>query len=69
MQTLSNVPFDEIRVGDRVKSMRTLREGFVSNKIPIHLATRCEDNEVFIKWEHGAISYTWLFQCEYIWLM
>ena len=42
MQILSNVPFDEIRVGDRVKSIRTGTEGFVYSKTPIHLAVGCE---------------------------
>lgn len=69
MQMLSNVPFDEIRVGDRVKSIRTGTEGFIYSKTPIHLARRFEDNEVMIKWENGNISYIWHFQLDGVWLM
>lgn len=69
MQTLSNVSFNEIRIGDRVKSKVTNREGFISRITPIEYARRFEDNEFIIVWENGNISCQWHFMYDFVWLM
>ena len=69
MQILSNMPFDEIRLGDIVKSIRTGTEGFIYSKRPVHLARRFEDDEVIIKWSNGNVSYLWHFQLDGVWLL
>jgi len=69
MQTLSNVPFNELRVGDRVKSKITDNEGFIFCLIDIAEAKRREDNEIVVKWSTGTISYQWHFNYDRVWLM
>jgi hypothetical protein len=69
MQTLSNVPFSELRVGDRVKSKVTNREGVITSLINISKAFRFKDNEIFIKWERNTRSHQWYFFYDYVWLM
>lgn len=69
MQTLSKVPFDQLRVGDRVKSRVTNNEGFIYRLIDISEASRQDDNEIVMKWPNGSISYLWHYNCDVIWLM
>lgn len=69
MQTLSKVPFKELRIGDRVKSKVTNNEGFISQFIPIEQARRRDDNEIIVKWNTGAESMQWHFNYDAVWLM
>lgn len=69
MQVLSEVPKELIRIGDRVKSMRTLREGVITGIIPIEQARRFEDMELLIRWENGNISQQWLYMYDGVWMM
>jgi len=69
MQILSKVPINEIRVGDRVKSSLTNREGVIVKIIDIANASRFEDNEILVKWENGNISHQWHFVYDKVWLM
>lgn len=69
MQTLSNVPFEELRVGDRVKSKSTNNEGVISRLIDITEARRKDDNEILVKWSTGNISLQWHYNYDRVWLM
>ncbi len=69
MQTLCNIPISEIRVGDRVKSKQTNREGFIKQIIPIQNACRFEDEELIIRWENGNISRQWKYMYDAVWMM
>ncbi len=69
MQTLSNVPFEELRVGDRVKSKSTNNEGVISRLIDISEASRRDDNEILVKWSNGNISLQWHYNYDRVWLM
>lgn len=63
------MPIDEIRIGDRVKSSLTDREGVITKIIDIANASRCEDNEILVKWENGGISHQWHINYDKVWLM
>lgn len=69
MQTVANIPFNELRVGDRVKSRITGVEGFISELIDISKASRRDDNEIVVKWDNGNISLQWHFNYCFVWLM
>ncbi len=69
MQILSNVPLQNVRVGDRVKSMMTGNEGFISRIIDIEDARRKDDYEYLIKWDNGNISLHWKYNYSSVWLM
>lgn len=69
MQTLSNVPIEEVRVGDRVKSKKTNREGFISQIIDIEYSQRQDDNSFIIRWENGNISLQLQLDYTNVWLM
>lgn len=69
MQTLSKVPVEHIRVGDRVKSRVTHIEGTILEIIPVEQARRCEDNEFFIRWDNSNTSFQWHYMYDRVWLM
>ncbi len=69
MQKLSNVPFQSLRIGDRVKSSYTGNEGMIYKLIPIEHARRRDDNEIMVKWDTGSVSYQWQYCYDGIWLM
>lgn len=69
MQILAEVSFCDLRVGDRVKSKNTGREGFIRNLIDITEARRRDDNEIVIYWENGNVSYHWQYMYDNVWLM
>ena len=67
MQTLSRVPYTDIKVGDRVKSKNTGNEGFVSKK---ENKTRySDDNFLYIRWDTGKKSNYEHYILDYVWLM
>lgn len=69
MQTVAKVPFNELRVGDRVKSMITGVEGVITDLIDTSKARRKDDNEIVVKWDNGNISLQWHFNFMFVWLM
>lgn len=69
MQKLSDVPFDLLRVGDRVKSEITNNEGVIRELILVQDAYRTEDNQIVINWDTGYRYRTWQFWLDQIWLM
>ena len=68
MQTLSDVPFEELRVGDRVKSKFTNNEGFILHLIKKSETKLKNDNEILIRW---FTDDTLQWHCYYhmVWLM
>ena len=62
MQKLSDVPFDLLRVGDRVKSEITNNEGVIQKLIPAY-------NEIAIDWNNGCHSQQWQVWLDHVWLM
>ena len=69
MQKLSDVPFDSLRVGDRVKSKITNNEGVIRELIVKSQAKRFEDSEIVIVWDTGSRSHHWHFWLDKVWLM
>lgn len=60
MRTLSEVPFDKLKLNDKILSVRNV-EGKIVELIPKEKATRQEDNEVVIHWDNGNKSHLWHF--------
>lgn len=82
MQTLSNVPVSELRVGDRVKFKATGVEGFISNIVPyssfeflvdnidVILTIKYETkNEYELKYAHVPFTVGSNSKMGHIWLM
>lgn len=75
MQTLSNVPFNELRVGDRVKSKYTSNEGFISALYPKKINSPLSpfypfiEDEIQIKWDDENITIYYHYCFASIWLM
>lgn len=69
MQTLSNVPFDQLRVGDRVKSKITNLEGVISSLYRYEKTVKYSDYEIFVRWEDGSYAYIWPNKFYNVWLM
>lgn len=69
MQTLSNVPFSELRVGDRVKVKTFNLEGVISCIYKDEESSVPPDNQILVKWETGGFSIGCPDECNNIWLM
>lgn len=59
---LSEISFEEIKIGTKVVSKCTGCTGRVTGKLPI----RREDREIEIDWDHGGYSCVWHFWCNNI---
>lgn len=78
MRSLSCHPFHFLRVGDRVKSQSTGREGFISKLKPM-TDPWDDDNSIIVRWDPlpdtpenmRRVSESCLdhYQFEYVWLM
>lgn len=82
MQTLSNVPIEDLRVGDRVKNKATGIEGFISDIVPFSSFEGYNGEDGFlliIKYEttdkhaikHAHVPFTIgsKTKCGHLWLM
>lgn len=69
MQPLNNVPFESLRIGDRVKSMVTGSEGLIWRLIPVQETRNRGADEIVIKWDTNSISHQWHFWLDKVWLM
>lgn len=70
MMPVSEVPFDELRVGDEVVSYRG-NAGVIIEKVDIEESIRFEDNSLVIRWDNGKennLSYTWHFWCSNVYM-
>lgn len=69
MQTLSKVPFNDLRVGDRVKSKVSNIEGVINCIYKDEELSVSPDNQILIKWEISGFSICLPDECNMIWLM
>ncbi len=60
MRMLSQVPFNTLKIGDRVIGANGVH-GRISRLIPIVEARREEDNDIVIEWDNGNKSLVWHF--------
>lgn len=56
---LSQVPFDDLKVGDVVQSTLTGNKGLIEKLIPKPKARRAEDNQIVVRWSTGSFSDAW----------
>jgi len=60
--TLSETPFENLQIGNRVKSLLTGRLGTIERLIPKMKAKLARDHEIVIRWdERELLSHTWQF--------
>jgi hypothetical protein len=57
---LNEIKFEEIRIGQRVKSLNTFVEGEITGLIPM-TEHPDEDDNIWIKWDNGKESCLWHF--------
>ena len=69
MQPLNTVPFESLRIGDRVKSMITDTEGLIWRLIPVQETRNRGADEIVIKWDTNSMSHRWHFLLNKVWLM
>ena len=69
MQTLSNVPFEELRVGDRVKSKTFNLEGVITYIYKDEESSMPSNNQIMIIWENNSFDIGCPDEYNKIWLM
>lgn len=65
VKRLSDIPFEELQVGDKLISKKNT-PGKIVDLTPIEKTFRQEDNRIMIVWDNGGISIPWHYQGAYI---
>lgn len=64
LNTLSAIPYKDLRLGDLVLSANMETVGAITDLIDLKDARRSEDNEISITWSTGSKSYQWHFMMD-----